>query len=258
MKKSWAMLAVLPLAIACTEANGDGADGENTESEATETAEADAEPLVLDSELPDGGMLVQATGGDDAAFDPDCVIGEDRIAGVRIPATLGAFAESFPASTALRFESAYMVDFGALCALSGGEDAICAFFESYDVEEYSPDVEVIGMATYAQQCRTEAGVGPGTSIETAVAAYGDASFGFNYSNEGREGVSFPNAPQNFSFRADSPASETPPAEGNWPNGPFGGDYSDVEGDGEYFETATAMPGATIWEVWINSARSTGM
>lgn len=248
MRTTLALLSLLPLAMACTAETSSDESGDPTATSADDSTD----PLTLDDSLTGEGLLVQATGGADAPFDPECVIDEDRIAGVRIPATLGDFAQSFPAPTALRFHPAFMVDFGAFCTMSAGEDAICAIFESYEVEDYSPAIEVVGMAVYAPQCRTGAGVGPGSDIATAVAAYGAASFGFNYGNEGREYVSFANAPQNYSFRADSPGSDAPP-EGNWPGGRFGGDYTDVEGEGgEFFETQTARPGATIWEVWISS------
>jgi hypothetical protein len=250
MKISLAPAILMPIAIlAACSAGGDSEDATGGEAGA-EAGVAVDDPLVLDTEASDGATLI-ASSGSAASFDPECLISETGIAGVESPTTLNDFVEAFPADTAISFQPVYMVDFGSLCALSGGEEAICVIFESYDVEEYDGDIEVVAMGVYADQCRTAEGVGPGTSIADAVAAYGAARFGFSYDNEGREYVSFADAPDAYSFRAESAIGDAIEGEALRAPGPHGGDYTGVEGDG-YFETMVAQPDAELWEIWIST------
>lgn len=247
-----ALIAPIAMLAACAAQNEpepeSAVEGEEGAVAAPESEDAGGDGLILDTDAPSGTVLI-ASGGSAASFDPECMITETGIAGIENPATLGDFVEAFPADTALAFQPVYMVDFGALCALSGGEDAICAIFESYDVDAYDGNIEVMAMGVYADQCRTAEGVGPGTSIADAINAYGDPRFGFSYENEAREYVSFAEAPDAYSFRAESETGGAMQVQGNRPSGRFGGDYAGVEGD-SYFETATALPDARIWEIWI--------
>ncbi|QLC21644.1 hypothetical protein HFP51_05310 [Parasphingopyxis sp. CP4] len=246
---SAAMLPIMAL-TACGSQSGEAPADDVDAPAATEPGEVvDSGGLILDSDAADGATLVESA-GNAASFDADCVISETGAAGIDMPATTGDFVEAFPAGTGLSFQPVYMVDFGALCARSGGEDALCVIFESYDVEEYRADIPVMAMGVYANQCRTAEGVGPGSSIVDAVAAYGAARFGFSYENEAREYVSFESAPDAYSFRAESEAVAADP-EGNQPSGRYGGDYTGVEGD-SYFETNVAQPDATLWEIWIST------
>jgi len=246
------LLAPIALLTACaSETETDASAEEQIEAAGVETG-SDAATLVLDTEAGEGAATVQSE-GTSASFDPECVITETGVAGIESPATLGDFVEAFPAGSALSFQPVYMVDFGALCARSVGEDAICVIFESYDVEEYQPDIEVMAMGVYADQCRTAEGVGPGTSIADAATAYGAARFGFSYDNEGREYVSFADAPDAYSFRAESTAGDAIEGDALRAPGPHGGDYTGVEGD-SYFETVVAQPDAQLWEIWLSTPR----
>lgn len=242
------ILAPIALLSACSTNSEPEAAADGDDETSAETAADD--PLELDTEAEAGTVLISSTGSA-VSFDPECVITETGIAGVENPATLRDFVESFPETAALRFEPAYMVDFGALCALSGGEDAICVIFESYDVEAYDGDIEVMAMGVYAEECRTAEGVGPGTSVADAVAAYGAARFGFSYENEGREYVSFAEAPDAYSFRAQSAIGDAINGDALRAPGPHGGDYAGVEGD-SYFETMVAQPDARLWEIWVST------
>ncbi|MBC2777635.1 hypothetical protein [Parasphingopyxis marina] len=212
---------------------------------------AEANLLVLDPTVGEGGTPVDSAGVNEI-FDPECVITEDGVANLGMPATLGEFVEAFPARTVLTFYPSYMVDFGALCARSDGEDAICAIFENYEIESYAGGIGISAFSVQSDVCRTAEGVGPGSPIADAVAAYGPATFGFNYDNEGREYVRFENEPAGYAFRAESATGEA--LEGDIVRAPgrHGGDYAGVSGDGSYFETDRAQPDATLWEIWINS------
>ncbi|MFN2259263.1 MAG: hypothetical protein ABR601_05445, partial [Parasphingopyxis sp.] len=167
------------------------------------------------------------------------------------PDTLGDFVSAFPADTVLSFYPNYMVDFGKLCLRAGGEDALCADFESYDVEAYSPDIAVAGLSVYAPQCRTAEGIGPSSSIAEAAAAWGAPTFAFNYDNEGREYVSFADQPDSLAFRAESKTAAADTASSGVPNGPHAGNYEGVEGDGSYFETGEYYPDGEIREVFVS-------
>jgi hypothetical protein len=237
-----ALLVPIFLLAACATGNETEAGAEEQVKASAGETEATSAMFVLDTEPGEGAALVRSE-GTSASFDPECVISETGVAGIETPATLGDFVEAFPAGTALSFQPLFMVDFGALCARSGGEDALCVIFESYEVEEYRANIEVMAVGVYADQCRTAEGIGPGTSIADAVSAYGAARFGFSYDNESREYVSFADAPDAYSFRAESALD----VDGR------GGDYAGVEGD-SYFETVVAQPDAELWEIWLSTSR----
>ncbi len=255
----FASMTIGVVAFALAGCSEDGASSHNVEGEAisdntnakTSGSEAGEQRLLILDEEVNGTRVNVPEGSGNATFDPDCIIAENSVAGVAVPSTLGDFVGAFPAGTVLSFEPNFMVDFGALCARSGGEDAICTMFESYDVEGYRPDIEAQGLAVYSDRCRTGEGVGPGTSITDAVRGYGNASFAFNYDNEGREYVSFADAPKAYSFRAESETGEAMQGDGLRPPGRHGGNYAGVQGEG-YFETGVTQPDARIWEIWIST------
>lgn len=250
MSKIPAPLMLLPMILiaACSSESGDD-QGTVTAPVGSDGGDAPA-GLSLDSGVGEGGILVQSE-GTGASFDPDCIISETGAAGIEMSETLGGFVEAFPSGTGLSFEPQFMVDFGSLCARSGGEDALCVIFESYEVDAYNADIPILAMGVYADQCRTAEGIGPGISIADAVTAYGPARFGFSYENEGREYVSFDGGPDAYSFRAQSAIGDALNGDALRAPGPHGGDYAGVEGD-SYFETTVAQPDAEIWELWIST------
>lgn len=245
-------MAVLALsACSADQATGQDTEAEGSVAAADETGGA-PEQLILENGVADGAIRVEGTAPvGSASFDPECLIEENGVAGIGAPATLGNFAAAFQQGTVLSFYSTFMVDFSALCARSDGGDAICAL--AFAEDDYAPDAGVESLIVASPVCNTLAGVGPGTPVATAVEAYGAATFSFSWENEGREFVSFANAPQNYIFRARSEAAEANAANGgmNSPGGEHGGDYSGVEGDGSYFESDTGYPDAEIREVWIS-------
>lgn len=248
MKASVAIgLAGLAL-TGCVEA--EEADERESEAPEAESEAASGGGLVPDAAAGPDGVAVVSEGGD-GGFDPACRIEADKVAGIAVPDTLGDFVSAFPAGTMLSFYPHYMVDFGKLCLRAGGEDALCADFESYDVESYSPDIEVVGLSVYAPQCRTAEGIGPGSPVSAAVQAYGAPTFGFNYDNEGREYVRFADQPDGYGFRARSGTAEADASAPGRPNGAYAGDYQGVEGDGGYFETDAYHPDGEIWEVLLS-------
>jgi hypothetical protein len=240
------LVGTLVTAPSCSGELPDGADSEDSAVRASAVA---PELLVLDGSVADGAAAVTSQ-SDSAIYDPDCLISESGVAGIAIPLVLGDFVDAFPAGTTLSFSPAYMVDFGALCVRADDADALCAIFESYEVEAYSPDIESFALAVYTPVCRTASGIGPASRVDDVAAEYGPATFGFNYENEGREYVSFENAPSAFSFRAESVIGEAEEEARVRPAGRYGGNYAGVEGDG-YFETNRAHSDARLWEIWIS-------
>lgn len=221
------------------------------------------EPDAREPAMAGGGLVPDAAAGPDAVevtaaganprFDPSCLITEDSVAGIAMPDTLGQFVSAFPADTVLSFYPTYMVDFGKLCLRANSADALCANFESYDVEDYDPDIAVVGLSVYAPQCRTAEGIGPGSAVRETVEAYGIPTFAFNYDNEGREYVDFADQPTNLTFRAESEKAADDLTSPGVPNGPYAGDYRETEGDGSYFETPNYYPDGVIVEVFIMPA-----
>lgn len=252
--QSGTVCLALALAACTADAETNGEEEASAEAEDADGADAGGAPelLMLDTEVADGAERVDGTasaGG--AAFDPECLIEEQRVAGIDLPATLGDFAGAFPERTALSFHSLFMVDLSALCVRSDGEDAICAI--AFAEDSYSAGAAVESVIVSSPVCNDASGVGPGTPVSTAIEAYGEPTFGFSWDNEGREYVSFADAPSNFLFRARSDTADAEAQSGgpNVPGGEHGGDYRGVEGDGSYFETSTAYPDAEIREVWIS-------
>lgn len=197
-------------------------------------------------------VVVETQTGEAGRFAEPCLITESSIAGIELGETLGGFAGAFPAGSALAFEPMWMVDFGSLCLLKEGRQHVCALFYEAEAEGWDPDLEMAGLFTLDPACRTASGVGPGTAIADAEAAFGPAEFQFNYENEGREYLSFADGSERWTFRAsseqgDEEAARGPESGAMWPHGNFGGDYRD---GGDEFSTSVAMPDAVIWEVSI--------
>ncbi|MBC7986710.1 MAG: hypothetical protein H7X93_08585 [Sphingomonadaceae bacterium] len=245
---SGALVAAVLLA-GCTPSNGESIA-------ANEQGAATVEP-VGDEQLgehAEGAQLVtvEASAPGRPTYDPACAITEQSVAGVPLGPTLGDFAAAFPAGSRLVFRPNAMVDIGQLCLVTGGEPQICADFLSYGITEYAPDIELAQISAHGDQCRTAEGVGPGSTIEEAAAAYGRPNFSFNYDNEGREYVSFANAPQPYAFRARSEQTLAMQEEGGtWPNGEFAGDYRGIASDQNgFFETTIAYPESALWELTV--------
>lgn len=82
---------------------------------------------------------------------------------------------------------------------------------------------------------TAEGIGPDSTIDDAVAAYGAVTLSFSPDNESREFANFENQPDRLFFRTGS--------------GPVAGIYADGE-----TETTTYRDGATISSVWVTCGR----
>lgn len=255
MRSTMAILAALAVTGCMAEAERDSdspaaAPAVADVMEPDRTAPASPTRLVPDGEVGGDAVAIRSEGGN-PRFDDSCVITQDSVAGIAMPDTLGEFVSAFPAGTTLSFYPAYMVDFGKLCLRADGADALCADFESYDVEQYRPGIEVVGLSVYARQCRTPEGIGPRSPVAEAARAYGAPTFAFTYDNEGREYLSFADGPEGIAFRAESEGAAADTTSPGVPNGPYGGDYGDVEGDGSYFETEAYYPDAEIREVYVS-------
>lgn len=199
----FAALAGTAMLTACAES--DAGNAATNDQDAT----AAAEPVGDESlgEYAEGATLVTVEAGDrPPTYDPECAITEQSVAGVPLGPTLGDFAAAFPAGSRLVFRPNAMVDIGQLCLVTGGEPQICADFLSYGITAYSPDIELAQIAVQGGQCRTPEGVGPGSTIEQAAAAYGPPTFSFNYDNEAASSSPSPTRPN---LTASAPAPSRP-------------------------------------------------
>lgn len=234
------------LLVGCSGAQGD--DQPTTETQISASQGAGSVPPSLRGQI----VNVEVQTGEAGRYAEPCLITEDSISGVRAPSTLGAFAGAFPEGTALVFEPSHMVDFGSFCLEQQGAERVCTLFYEADVTGgWDPNLEALGLYTTDPACRTAEGVGPGSSVADAVAAFGAVEFQFNYDNEGREYAAFANAPQTLGFRVASDAgteiATSPGGDVYWPNGAFGGDYRASD---EAFLTRQALPDAVIAEVSV--------
>lgn len=200
------------------------ADSSNTETVEPET----------DSPSPSDDTLDDESDASDAATR----ISADGIGLAQLGMTYGDLKQALGDGTEYTVESPFIVDFDAIAVRQNDE---VQFYILYLASETFSDTDVIqGLMTTNPDYQTEAGVGVGTSIQVAEAAYGDATLSYNLANESREYVRFENQPsKNISF------------------GTYGGGSAATERVGlysspaaEYNETQDYVEGATIQTVLV--------
>ncbi|MBD2460403.1 hypothetical protein H6G89_05040 [Oscillatoria sp. FACHB-1407] len=149
--------------------------------------------------------------------------------------TLGELKQKLGASAEFEVKSPFIVDFDAIAVRQSGE---VKYYILHLAGQPLQDADVIqGLLTDNPSFKTAAGVGPGTSIQQAEAAYGKATLSYSTSNESREYARFEDQPaDNVSFATGNGNTET---AGVYPS-PIG----------EFNETQTFREGATIQSVLI--------
>jgi hypothetical protein len=108
-------------------------------------------------------------------------------------------------------------------------------------EPSADDAAIEFVATLNDQFRTDAGVGPGTTLASAASAYGEPTLSYNVNDESREYARFPRAPGSLMFRVRAAAGDP----GGSPA--FAGRYTS---DDEYNETRRYDPAARIYMVMV--------
>jgi hypothetical protein len=120
----------------------------------------------------------------------------------KVGMTLGELKKQLGANTEFKVMSPYIVDFDAIAVSQNGKVQYYILYPAAKPLTDSDKIEYL--LTENPAYRTEKGVGSGTPLKQAEAAYGDATLSYNTAIEGREYVSFANEPaKNIAFRLGS-------------------------------------------------------
>ena len=151
--------------------------------------------------------------------------------------TLGELKKELGSKAEFKVQSPYIVDFDAIAVSQGGKVQYYILYPAGNPLTDSGKIDAL--VTENSDYKTEKGVGPGTSLKQAEAAYGDATLSYNLDNEGREYVQFANQPaKRISFRLGN-ANDTM------------GVYSTKSGSGGFFETKQFKDTASIRSIGVN-------
>lgn len=149
--------------------------------------------------------------------------------------TLGDLKQILGAETEFTVESPFIVDFDAI-AVRQGEETLFYILSLPGTPPTDAD-PIEGLYTDNPKFRTEADVGPGTSLQAATQAYGPVTLSYNTQNESREYARFARQPStNISF-----------ATGNGNQDAAGVYASPTQ---EYNETSEFRDDATIQSVLV--------
>lgn len=169
--------------------------------------------------------------------DADRLIRPDGIGAARAGMTVGQLRAALPAGTTLGAPETYMVDVVGLPEVQGADTLYHVLFGN---GEPTGDAAAVTMvATRNPAFRTAEGVGPGTTLAEASAAYGAATISYSIDNESREYASFAGFPHTgVRFRVEPANPETG----------LVGSYGTQE---EYNETAEYDPAGRISMVSVD-------
>lgn len=157
------------------------------------------------------------------------LISGNGIGPAQLGTTLGELKQRLGTEVEFTVTAPFMVDFDAIAVSRSGE---LQFYILYLAGEPFTDSDTIqGLWTENPSFQTAEGVGPGTAIQTAEDAYGEATLSYNTENESREYVRFDRQPApNISFGTGN-GNDT--AAGIYPSP--GGGYNETQ---QYREDAT--------------------
>ncbi|MBI4782100.1 MAG: hypothetical protein HY785_12380 [Oscillatoriophycideae cyanobacterium NC_groundwater_1537_Pr4_S-0.65um_50_18] len=149
--------------------------------------------------------------------------------------TLAELKQTLGQDAEFLVKAPFIVDFDAIAVRKGGE---IQYYILYLAGQSFSDQDVIqGVLTDNPKFLTAEGVGAGTTLESAVQAYGQATLSYNTQNESREYARFDRQPAaNISFNT-----------GNGNATPAGIYASPLS---EYNETQEFQPEATIRSVLV--------
>jgi len=149
--------------------------------------------------------------------------------------TVGDLKQALGAETEFTVESPFIVDFDAI-AVRQGEEVLFYILSLPGTPPTDAD-PIEGLYTDNPKFRTDADVGPGTTLQSATQAYGPVTLSYNTQNESREYARFQQQPStNISF-----------ATGNGNQNPAGIYPSPTQ---EYNETSEFREDATIQSVLV--------
>ncbi|HEX7242689.1 MAG TPA: hypothetical protein VF263_20540, partial [Longimicrobiaceae bacterium] len=133
------------------------------------------------------------------------LIGPDGVGEARRGMTIGRLRAALPPGTVLGPPEPFMVDVAGLPVVRGADTLYHVLVVSG--EPGGDDAPVTLLATRNRSFRTAEGVGPGTTLGEASAAYGAATLSYSTGDESREYASFARFPHpGIRFRVEPGAS----------------------------------------------------
>lgn len=134
------------------------------------------------------------------------LISGDGIGAAKLGMTLGELKQILGDTAEFEVQAPFIVDFDAIAVRQNGE---IQYYVLYLAGQSLADSDPIqGLLTTNPAFQTAEGVGVGTLVSDAEAAYGDATLAYSTENESREYVRFDNHPaSNLSFGTGNGSTE---------------------------------------------------
>lgn len=181
------------------------------------------------------------------SINANTLITADRLGPARLGMTLGELKADIQQTIGegVTFDPVpnFMVDLGAIAINQEGETLF--YVLHFATEPLTDSDPVALLLTTNPQFKTAAGVGPGTRLSVAEAAYGEATLAHNTDNEMRESVRFANAQtDSITFRTNGFSAS---------NGGLAGLYGEPTA-GSFYETTQYRDDATIRAVMLDRNR----
>jgi hypothetical protein len=190
-------------------------------------------PAAADSSAPaatpDGA--VDAVG----PIDSTTLIRADGIAHARAGMTIGDLRAALPADAHLGELTPFMVDIDAMPVVRAADTLYHVLIPAGEPSGDAAAINIV--ATTNAAFRTAEGVGPGSTLGEAAAAYGAATLSFNVNDESREYATFARLPESIRLRV-RPASDATA---------YAGVY---DTQGEHNETSRYDPAARVMMVLV--------
>ena len=169
--------------------------------------------------------------------DPDRLIGSGGIGRARAGMTVGALRSALAPDMALGAPQPFMVDLDAMPVVAAADTLFWVLFPSGEPPADGAEMELLA-ATHPS-VRTPEGIGPGSTLGQAAAAYGPPTLSFNVNDESREYARFPGHPsESVLFRTMGPSDTSAQA----------GVYTT---QGEHNETTVFDPAGTVLMVLVS-------
>jgi hypothetical protein len=163
------------------------------------------------------------------------MIRQDGIGAARAGMTIGQLRAALPPEQELGQPEPYMVDIDGMPVVEGTDTLYHVLIVSG--ESSADDAAINLVATSDTKFQTVEGIGPGSTLAEAAAAYGPPTLSYNTNDESREYAVHPRAPKRLRFRVGPDSTSV-----------FAGIYAD---GGEYVETTRYHPDARIRMVMIH-------
>jgi hypothetical protein len=136
--------------------------------------------------------------------DASQLISPQGIGDLRLGMTYGELKQKLGSQATFEAKSPFIVDFDAIAV---DQDSKTIYYILYPAgTAFSNSSKIAAVLTENPDYRTDKGIGPGSKIKDAEAAYGKASLSYNTANESREYVKFADyEPRNVYFRPSANA-----------------------------------------------------